>query len=153
MQRSCATHTTVSCDRPHIKDKYLPFHRLMNQFLKTVDYQLLIKPTNLRMVVQHLDASQTIATKLNLETFTKLCGALHACQEWGSLLTLFHRSLRLIPSTQDLVCEPFEALVRQLGVSEKLMSVFERLTEEQKGGLSNQVCAGRGEPDIVGVWL
>lgn len=113
---------------------------MFDQFLRTIDYQFLIKPTNLEKVVQYIDSSRVITSRLNQEAFAKLCRAFCVCQKWVALLSLFHRCLRLIPSAETLICEPLELTIRHLGMSEKLMSVFERLTEEQKEGLSIQVC-------------
>jgi hypothetical protein len=113
---------------------------LFNQFIRTIDYHLLIKPTNLEMVVDYVDSSHAISSRLCQETFTRLCRAFCDGQRWPALLSLFHRCLRLIPSTEAFICEPLELVIGHLGVSEKVISVFERLTEEQKKRLSNQVC-------------
>lgn len=109
------------------------------QFLRMVDYQLLLRQPNLQKVADYLDSSPQVASKLPLETFNKLCGAFSACHLWSSLLSLVHSCQRPIPMMRTTICEPFESVVKHLGVSEKVVSVFEWLTEEQKAGLTNQV--------------
>ena len=119
------------------------FHhpRLLNQFLHLVDHQLLILRPNLSKVACYLDSpsSSASAARFTTTTFARLCNAFATCHMWEQLLTLFQRCLRLLPSTRTTICQPLEAAIRHLGVSEKLMVVLERLTDEQKAGLSNQV--------------
>lgn len=107
-----------------------------------MDYQLLTQPSNLQKMADYLSSQPlNVATMwLTLESFNRLSGAYCACKMWTPLLCLFHRCLRLIPSVRTMICEPLELVIHHLGVSEKLMGVFERLTEEQKNGLSSQVC-------------
>ena len=114
--------------------------RVVNQFLRTVSYQLLTQPSNLHKVADYLDSKPLLATRgITLETFNKLCGAFFACKQWPSLLSLCHRCLHLIPSSQANVCKPLEVAIKNSSVSEKALSVFERLTEEQKATFSNEV--------------
>lgn len=131
---------------------------MVNQFLKTVSYQLLVQPANLQRVVDYLDSKPTLATRgFSLDTFNRLCGAFSLCHLWPSLLSLCHRCLHLIPTTGTMICQPLEAAITQLGVTEKVLSVFERLTEEQKAGLGNEVmrvCAFVSPACVVihGMW-
>lgn len=115
-------------------------YRVVNQFLRTVSYQLLILPHNIQKVVDYLDSKPTLATRgITLETFNKLCGAFYACKLWMPLLSLCYRCLHLVSNAHASVCKPLETAISSLGVSEKVLSVFERLTEEQKASLSNEV--------------
>ncbi len=114
---------------------------MLNQFLHSVDHQLLIQRSNLSKVAHYLDSpsSSAAAARFTTTTFARLCSAFAACHMWEQLLTLFQRCLRLLPGARTTICQPLEATLRHLGVSEKLMVVLERLTDEQKAGLSNQV--------------
>lgn len=115
----------------------------MNQFLKTVNYPLLTQPHNLRHVVEYLDSKPVLATRgITLDTFNRLCSALCARQLWSPLISLCHRCLHLVSTTRTIICKPLEAIVRNLGVTEKVLSVFERLTEDQKAFLNTEVSFG-----------
>ena len=112
----------------------------MNQFLRSVSYQVLLRPANLQRVADYLDSRPMLATRgLSLETFNRLCTAMCSCKMWSPLLSLCHRCLHMVSSPQAIVCKPLEAAVAFMGVSERTLSVIEKLLDEQKANLSNEV--------------